>query len=671
MKRFSHMEATSFEEATQKLKSGKQVYPIAGGTDLLGVLKGKLLPEYPEALVNIKKVKDAAQITDDGDTVTIGALTKLCDIEDSELINRELNAIGEAAHSIASPIVRNSATIGGNICQGVRCWYYRYPHTIGGRLVCARKGGEECYAIHGRNVNHSVMGGMKTGVSRCTAECPAGTDIPGYMQKIREGDWKGAAEIILRANPMPMLTARVCPHTCQTVCNQNAYGDAVSIHSAERTLGDYILEHADEFYPAPTRETGKKVAIVGGGPAGLAAAYHLRKEGHGVTIYEKMNEAGGVLMYGIPEYRLPKHYVRDYVKAIAKMGVVFKLDTEVGKTITLEEIKSANDTVFLDTGAWKQPILGLEGEQLTQFGLNFLVEVKAFMTKQIGKDVLVCGGGNVAMDVALTAIRLGAQTVKLICLEERQEMPAIPEEIERAEEEGVQLLCGWGLSKVITNEAGVVSGLEVKKCTTVFDENGRFNPVYDEAEKQVFASDSIILATGQKVDLDFLGDKFKEELKNSRGLVEVGEHKETRTEGVYAGGDLASGPSIAIKAIRDGVIAAKHMADYMGCPMDSREQKPEFVVNDQKHIEVKVAATEEDTPVDQRCLDKEDSKSLTREEAALEAARCMNCGCYSVNASDMSPVLMALGATIETTARSLPAEDFFSKMDASDVLDVG
>ena len=209
------------------------------------------------------------------------------------------------------------------------------------------------------------------------------------------------------------------------------------------------------------------------------------------------------------------------------MGVVIKNNTEVGKDITLEEIKSASDTVFLDTGAWKQPFLGIDGESLTQFGLNFLVEVKKFMTKQIGKEVLVCGGGNVAMDVALTAERLGAQKVKLVCLEQRDEMPASAEEIARAEEEGVEIFNGWGLKKVITGADGKITGLESMKCLSVRDESGRFNPSYGE-ETRVFSSDCIILATGQKVDIDFLGEKYREELKSARGLIEVGEHRDTR-----------------------------------------------------------------------------------------------------------------------------------------------
>lgn len=670
MKNFEHLNAASFEQATQELKSSKRGQPIAGGTDLLGTLKKNILPESPDLMVNLKTIPNASYVLDQGDKVAVGALTTLSEVESDSAFAGELKAVAQAAHSVATPIIRNTATLGGNLCQDVRCWYYRYPDSVGGRLLCARKGGDQCYAIQGRNQYHSIMGGMKTHHNACSVECPAGTDIPAYMEKIRENDWDAAAEIIMRVNPMPMLTSRVCPHTCQSVCNQCEHGDPVSIHSVERAVGDYILANAGKFYKAPETSTGKKVSIVGGGPAGLTAAYYLRKMGHEVTIYEKMEEAGGVMMYGIPEYRLPKHYVRDLITALTGMGIVIQNNTEVGKDITLEEIKAASDTVFLDTGAWKQPILGIDGESLTQFGLNFLVEVKKFMTKQIGKEVLVCGGGNVAMDVALTAVRLGAQKVKLVCLEQRDEMPASAEEIARAEEEGVEIYNGWGLKRVISAEDGSITGLESMNCVSVRDENGRFNPTYGD-ETRVFTSDCIILATGQKVDIDFLGDKYKEELKNARGLIEVGEHKDTRAPGIYAGGDAASGPSVAIKAIRDGGIAAKSMSRYMGYPMEAPAAGHSFLKYDPEGIFVTKGAVEKDTPVAERSLNVEDSTSLTMEEAAAEAHRCMNCGCYSVNASDMANVMLALDADICTTSKTIPASTFFSAMHSVELLEPG
>jgi NADPH-dependent glutamate synthase beta subunit-like oxidoreductase/CO/xanthine dehydrogenase FAD-binding subunit len=671
MRKFEHTDASSFEEASKIINASANGSVISGGTDLIGTMKQAILEKAPDIVVNLKTIKGADYITIENDRMSIGALTKLADIEEDEEVRRLFPGLAKAAHSVATPIIRSSATIGGNICQDVRCWYYRYPHLQGGRFQCARKGGELCYAIMGDNRYHSIFGGKKAGVTPCSLECPAGTNIPGYMAKLRDGDWDGAAKIILRVNPFPMLTSRVCPHTCQSRCNQCKHGDSVGIHSIERTLGDYILSNADLYYQAPKNETGKKSGIVGAGPAGLTAAFYLRKQGHQVTIYDKMEEAGGVLMYGIPEYRLPKHYVRDVVKALKNIGIVFKTNTEVGKDIKIEEIEAANDTVFLDTGAWKQPILGIEGENLTRFGLNFLVEVKGFMSRQIGRNVLVCGGGNVAMDVALTAKRLGAETVTLVCLEQREQMPASTEEIARAEEEGVKIINGRGLHKV--QYAGEkVTGMETNRCVSLYDENGRFSPEYDNQDLSVIPSDCIILATGQRVDLDFLGERFKNEIQSARGLIEVGEHNDTRKPGVYAGGDAATGPSVAIKAIRAGANAAKSMSKYMGYPIEVESNDEGLLRFNQEGIYLKEKQCEKDIPAAERCLDTEDTKSLTNEEAILEAGRCMNCGCYSVNASDLASILLALDAEIVTTERKFTAEQFFtSALRTEDVLNRG
>lgn len=669
MKKFEYMRPATLEEASEELKNG--ALAMAGGSDILGGLKADIYTEYPEKLVSLKGISELEGIHVGDGKLTVKAMTRLSEIAENREINRLAPALSEAARSVATPLVRNIGTIGGNVCQDVRCWFYRYPHEIGGRLDCARKGGEQCFGILGDNRYHSVFGGMSTGKTPCSAECPAGTDIPAYMAQIRKGNWEEAARIIMQYNPLPMLTSRVCPHTCQNKCNQCRHGDPVSIHSVERALGDWILEHAKMCYPAPEKETGKKVGIVGGGPAGLTAAYYLRRAGHKVTVYDKMPEAGGVLMYGIPEYRLPKHYVRDTVKAIAGMGVDFVMETTVGKDIMIEDIEQENDAIFLDTGAWKQPILGIDGEGLAKFGLNFLVEVKGFMKRQTGKNVIVCGGGNVAMDVALTARRLGAESVTLVCLEKRDEMPASDEEIARAVEEGVKIVNGRGLHRVIY-DGEEVKGLETSRCISLRDEKGRFDPEYDEADLVVYEGDSVLLATGQRVDLDFLGEKYKEEVQSARGLIEVGEHNETRKPGVFAGGDAASGPSVAIKAIRSGVNAANAINKYIGAEIPDKIMQTGFLQNDKAGITETAGRVEDDTPIAERTLEAEDSTTLAPEAAAGEAGRCMNCGCYSVNASDITPVLIALDATVVTNRKRISAEKLFtSALRVEDMLEPG
>lgn len=667
MRKFEFINAGSFEEAAQK-SAQSSVEVMAGGTDILNVYKQDLLPDHPDQIINLKSIPDSAGIEAADGQITIKALTKLTAVEESPIIREKATGLAQAAKSVATPLIRNMGTVGGNICQDVRCWYYRYPHEVGGRMNCSRKGGDVCYAIHGDNRYHSVFGGMKTHADPCTKGCPAGTNIPAYMAKIREDDWDSAARLIMEVNPMPMCTSRVCPHPCQDNCNQKQYGDHVNIHCVERTLGDYILEHTDRFYKKPETESGKKVAIIGAGPGGLACAYYLRNQGHEVVVYDAHEKAGGVLYYGIPHYRLPKNIVSKFTDALEAMGIRFVMNTKVGTDVDLEEIVNHYDKVYMGTGAWKQPVLGLQGENLTQFGLNFLVEVNTFLQNSIDDDVLVAGGGNVAMDVALTAKRLGAKNVRLVCLEAENEMPASREEVERAKEEGIIISNGWGLKSVIS-ENGKVTGLESMRCLSVFDENRRFHPVYDENDVQIFNATTIILATGQRVDLDFLGDKFAAQLKSKRGLYEVDDSFKTKNEKIYAGGDAVTGPNIAIRAINAGGQAAKAICKELGTPIEPFKEAG-FLHFDVNGITKKEAATLEERPLGSRTLTDEDSHSLTMEQAKAEASRCMNCGCYSVSASDLSPVLVTFDGTIVTTKKEIKARDFFTtKLRSYDMLD--
>ena len=669
MKYFEHESAATFDEAVSLLKEspkGKTVV-MAGGSDLIGVLKEQILEDYPEKVVDLKTVRGGEYIKQDGDTIEIGALTKLCDIVKSDLLNEKAPVLSQAARSVATPLIRNVATMGGNICQDVRCWFYRYPHGIGGRMDCMRKGGKECYAVMGDNRYHSIFGGMKVHTTPCSVQCPANTDIPAYMERLREGDVEGAAHILMEANPIPMITSRVCAHTCQEQCNRCGSDESVSIHGVERYVGDYILEHPDTFYRAPETETGHKVALVGAGPAGLSAAYYLRKVGHDVTVFDKMEEPGGMLTYAIPNYRLPKSYVKQVAAAYEKMGIRFRLGCCLGEDIQAEDLEKEYDNVFYATGAWKRPVLGFDGEEFTEFGLQFLMEVNQWMNKKDRRHVLVVGGGNVAMDVAITARRLGAESVTLACLESEPEMPASREEIARAREEGIEIMPSYGVSKAIY-EGSQVTGMELMRCTSVKDENGRFNPRYDREETLRVSADSILMAAGQKVDLSFLGDKYG--LALERGLIQVDKDTQaTSKSGIYAGGDATTGPATVIQGVRSGRNAAEAInRGYAVMPERRREDK--FIHFDTAGVKEEHAVKDKELSAAERALDKEDSFTLTGEEAAREAGRCMNCGCYSVNASDISPVLILLDARIVTTKKTVRAADFFTtRLKAADMLD--
>lgn len=671
MKHFKYENATSFDEVKDIVSAseGKSVV-MAGGTDLLGVLKGKLLPEYPETVVSLKEVPDTEYIKEEGDVYKIGAMTTLSTIERDEVLKEALPAVGQVARSVASPLIRNRATIGGNLCQDVRCWFYRYPDIAGGILNCARKGGHECYAIRGDNRYHSVFGGMKTGLTPCSTECPAGTDIPGYMAKFREGDIEGAATILMQYNPLPMMTSRVCAHTCQTKCNRCTTDENVSIHSVERVLGDYIMEHLDTFYPAPKSETGKTVVVVGGGPAGLTAAYYLRKAGNAVTVVDANEEAGGCLMYAIPNFRLPKKYVKKIVKALETMGIKFQTNTKVGEAVAIEDLEKEYDKVFVATGAWARPVLGFDGEEFTEFGLQFLVEVNKWINKKTRKHVLVVGGGNVSMDVAITAKRLGAESVTLACLEQRWEMPASEEEVGRAIEEGVTVMNGYGPARAII-EDGKIKGMELKVCTSVRDETGRFNPSYDESQLVTIEADSVLMAAGQRVDLSFLKEEL--DIAINRGLIKVeDESQKTSRPNFFAGGDAVTGPTTVIKGIRSGRNAAEAINREFGIENPPKYHQEGFLRFASGCAKKKIAVKDLQLPAEERTIDKEDSMTLSVEVAREEANRCMNCGCYSVNASDLSPVMVMLGATLKTTEKEVKAADFFTThLKAYDMLDEG
>ncbi|HLA28756.1 MAG TPA: FAD-dependent oxidoreductase [Syntrophales bacterium] len=664
MKYFDHINANTLQEAAGLLCSSQgTAKAIAGGTDLLGVLKDRILPQYPKTVVNLKTIEGLDYIKQDHQGMKVGAMTKLTAIAESETIREKLPSLAQAAYSVASPLIRNLATIGGNICQDVRCWYYRYPDEVGGAIQCLRKGGELCYAVRGENRYSSIFGGMKVCDPPCVARCPNDTDIPGYMNRLRAGDIAGAARIIMQVNPMPAITARVCAYFCQDGCSRNKCDENVAINAAERFVGDYIMDHTDEFFKAPAQESGKRVAIVGSGPGGLTAAYYLRQAGHAVTIYEKMEEAGGLLTYAIPAYRLPKEYVGHIVTAFEKIGVQFRLKTEVGGDVTTEDLARQYDSIFFDTGAWKRQIIGIDGEELTTFGLEFLIEVKQWMKDKPGKNVLVVGGGNAAVDVAITARRLGAANVTIVSRRTKEQLSVSAEELNRACEEGIVILTQWAPVKVLRDN-GKVKGLDLVQCSSVFDEeNGKFVHVYDQTVKKTVSGDSILIAVGQRTDLSFLGKEL--ELEINRGLIAVdSESQMTSTPGLFAGGEVTSGPATVVHVMKTGRKAAAAMNEYLGvreAPLDGAHCKAGgFLEFDPQGVLNITMAKLPERPVVERSVEAEDTFGLKWDEVLAEANRCMNCGCIAVNPSDIGTVLLALDATIKTTKRTLSAEEFFT-----------
>jgi NADPH-dependent glutamate synthase beta subunit-like oxidoreductase len=262
-------------------------------------------------------------------------------------------------------------TIGGNICQSNRCWYYWVADN---RFNCLRKGGATCYAINGDARYHSIFGSTRVYPTPCSVACPANIDIPDYIARVREGDIAGAARILLEANPLPAITGRVCPHFCESSCNRVGYDESVSTRSVERYLGDYILDNPDILGGPAHNKNGKKIAIIGSGPAGLSAAYYLNKLGYAVTIFEKMGKAGGQLTYGIPPYHLPKDIVDRQTEVLRQAGIKIKLSV---KDVKLDELSGSFDAVFLACGTWKERRSGIKGEQFFMSGIEFLMELNS------------------------------------------------------------------------------------------------------------------------------------------------------------------------------------------------------------------------------------------------------------------------------------------------------
>lgn len=662
MKNFEYLTPQSIEEASGLLTQPDTVV-MGGGTDLLGVIKDDLLPNPPKKVVNLKKLAELQKLENLEDGLHIGAAVTLSEIAENASVKGEWSALADAARSVATPNLRNTATIGGNLCQDIRCWYYRYPEVLGGKINCARKEGHLCSAMMGENRYHSIFGAAKVCDTPCTDHCPAHTDISAYMELIRQGKVEDAARVIMEVNPMPAITSRVCAHFCMEGCNRNEYDESLNVGAVERYLGDYILEHTDVFMKAPAAENGKRVSIIGSGPAGLTAAFYLRQSGYRVTIFEKQPEAGGCLTYAIPPYRLPKDIVKKFVSALKNMGVEMRFGCHVGEDVKLEQIVAASDSVMLDTGTWKRPLIGLAGEELTRFGLEFLVDVNQYMRETPGDRVVVVGGGNVAMDVAITAKRLGSRQVTMVCLEQRNSMPANEEEVNRALEEGIEIVNGWGPKEIVRTD-GKVSGIIFKHCPKVLDETGRFNPVYEEGNTKEISADIIMMAIGQKADLAFLEGAYN--IETERGRIKALEGCQTSEAGIFAAGDVTTGPATVIKAIASGKQAAISINSYNG-----QDRLPvEKAAADRLHKKLVTFASEcrdeheaVKSPmleIAERDMDKEDIGALEESQAKTEAGRCFNCGCLAVNPSDVANMLYAFGAKIVTNQRTLDAETFFA-----------
>lgn len=407
--------------------------------------------------------------------------------------------------------------------------------------------------------------------SACSAACPAAVPIPRYLHHLAEGRLREAFEVFTLRNPFPRLTGRVCPHFCEADCNRAGWDGPVSIRDLERYLGDRTagLPHA-----RPDTETGRKVAVVGSGPAGLSAAYYLRRSGHAVTVYEQREKPGGMLHYGIPEYRLPSRVVDEEVARLEAMGIEFQTGSTLGVGISLAALERDHDAVFVATGAWTPRSMGIEGESLMESGLDLLVRMHDACVTPPGDRCAVVGGGNTAMDVARMLRRLGVEVTVLYRRTER-EMPAIAEEYRSAAEEGVEfqfLTLPRAIRRVGTELVVTAERMRLGEP----DRSGRSRP---EPTGELFEMGfhGVFSAIGERASLE----PFPESLHGADGWLEVGARGETHADRVFAGGDLATGPGTVVDAIVWGRRTADAINERIGggyrVPGWARDESPDVV----------------------------------------------------------------------------------------------
>lgn len=475
----------------------------------------------------------------------------------------------------------------------------------------------------------------------CSVACPTHQDIQGYVGLIANGKPREALELIKKDNPFPASVGRVCPHPCEEKCRRRHLEGAVSICALKR----YAADVGGEYIPECAPLNGKKVAVVGGGPAGLTCAYFLAIKGYGVKVFEAQKHVGGMLRYGIPAYRLPKDILDKEIECVEKLGVEIECGAKLGVDFTVESLKSEYDAVFLGTGAWRSSMIGCPGEDADGVigGIDMLFDVAEGKKIDIGKKVCVVGGGNTAIDTVRTAVRLGASDVTLIYRRTENEMPAEPDEIRDAKAEGVNFKFLAAPVEII-NENGKVGGIKIQNMELgEADSSGRRRPVPIEGSTEIIKCDTVISAIGQKVvaeDLDTV------ELTAKSTVFADEKTYMTSVPGVFAAGDVInSGPDIAVKAIAGGKYAATSIDCYIkGEKMPA--QLPKYCVNENFDVSVlediapvKRHTVKFENPDSAKSDFREVARTFSDSEAVAEASRCLECGCSAVYECELLPLL--------------------------------
>lgn len=488
-----------------------------------------------------------------------------------------------------------------------------------------------------------------SGTAPCKTACPAHIAIQGYLQLAKEGRYDEALELIKMDNPFPAICGRVCNKRCEAACTRASLDQAVAIDDVKNFLAQRDLDAETRYIPKKVipkvhGEFSEKIAIIGAGPAGLSAAFYLAKLGYTPTVFEREAQPGGMMTYGIPSFKLEKNVVAAEIDVLKEMGVEFRCGVNVGEDVTIPELrKEGYKAFYIAIGCQGSRKAGIPGENAKDVvsAVDFLKEALSAERKTLSGNVVVVGGGNVAIDVARTAMRSGAESVTMFSLEQRAEMPASDDEIEEALEENVALQNGWGPKEILLDADGNVTGVTFKKCISVFDTNHRFAPQYDENDTMTVDANYVVTSIGQSIDWGNLLEGLKVEHGRGNGLVIDEKTYQVKGEpDLFVGGDVMTGPKFVIDAIAEGHMASEVLHRYVrDCVLSTGRDLREFIELDK--TKVAIAPDQYDRPARQVCgtnpsIDAKTSFQdarllLTEEQVKLETSRCLSCGASVVD----------------------------------------
>jgi NADPH-dependent glutamate synthase beta subunit-like oxidoreductase/NAD-dependent dihydropyrimidine dehydrogenase PreA subunit len=477
------------------------------------------------------------------------------------------------------------------------------------------------------------------GTSPCKAECPAHIAIQGYIKMASQGRYREALELIKKENPFPAVCGRICPRGCESACTRSGLDEALAVDEIKKFIADQDLNSAHRYVPEKIFDRPERIAVIGAGPAGLSCAYFLAINGYKVTVFEKQAKLGGMLTLGIPSFRLDKKVVQSEIEVLRELGVEFKTGVEVGKDLSLDDLRRQGFKAFyLAIGAQSGRKLGIEGEEAkgVMTGVDFLRAVNLDEAVKLDGPVVVIGGGNVAIDVARTATRVGAANVQMFCLESRKEMPALAEEIEEALSEGIVIDNSWGPKRFVV-ENGKVVGVEFQRCTSVFDENKRFNPKFDPSETKMVKASYILSSVGQGIDWGSLVAGSAIQINPNHTVKADPLTFQTGASDVFAGGDALTGPKFAIDAIAVGKQGSISIHRYVQGDNLRLGREREYHALDKANLNLEGY----DRLPRQRPIHVDGEKSrksfadlrttFTEEQIKQETLRCLSCGAVVVD----------------------------------------